>query len=119
VIWLLMLLISLLLVSIALWRYRQLTSVPRRELILLRVSTSCLFLSDGILLFIVVVAATEILRPNVGPQTLGFVGVLLCAASLQTLLMARRSADTIRAWKAIATANIYLILLWPLLMFAH
>ena len=72
-IWLLMLLISLLLVSIAWWRYRQLTSVPRRELILLRVSTSCLFLSDGILLFIVVVAATETLRPNVGPQTLGFV----------------------------------------------
>jgi hypothetical protein len=119
VIWLLMWVIPLLLVSIALWRYRQLTSLPRRELVLLRVAISCLLLSDGILLFVVVVAATDTLRPNVGPQTLGFVGVLLCAASLLTLLMARRNANTIRAWKAIATANIYLILLWPWLVLAH
>jgi hypothetical protein len=120
VIWLLFIWgIPLLMVSIAWWRYRQLGSVPRRDLVLLRIAISCLLLSEGILVFIGVVAETDTLRRNVDPQTLGFLGVLLCAASLLALLMAKRNADTIRAWKAIATANIYLILLWPFLMLAH
>jgi hypothetical protein len=111
--------IPLLMVSIAWWRYRQLGSVPRRDLVLLRIAISCLLLNEGILVFIGVVAGIHTLRPNVGPQTLGFVGVLLCAASLLALLMAKKNADTIRAWKVIAAANIYLILLWPFLMLSH
>jgi hypothetical protein len=52
-------------------------------------------------------------------KTLGFVGVLQGAALLLALLMAKKNADTIRAWKVIAAANIYLILLWPFLMLSH
>ena len=78
-----------------------------------------LLLSEGILLLVGVVAVSNTLTLRVGPQTLGLVSVLLCAASLITLLVAKRNADTVRAWKAIASANIYLILLWPLLMLVH
>jgi hypothetical protein len=111
--------IPLCLVSIASWRYRQLGSVTKRDLVLLRVAMSSLLLSEGTLLFIGVVAASNALHPSLGPETLGLVGVLLCAASLLTLFAAKRNANTIRAWKAIAIANIYLILMWPLSMLAH
>jgi hypothetical protein len=111
--------IPLWLVSIACWRYGRIGSTTKRDLVLLRVAMFSLLLSEGILLLLGVVAVSNTPTPRVGPQTLGLVSVLLCAASLLTLLAAKRNADTVRAWKAIASANIYLILLWPLLMLVH
>jgi hypothetical protein len=108
-----------LLVSVAWWRYRDVRSVPTRDLFLLRASMAFLTLSVLILLSIgvVVLVNSRVLGPT--PQTLGLISVLLCAASLLTPLAAKSNPATTQAWKSILYANIYLVFLWSFLMLAH
>ena len=78
-----------------------------------------LTLSELVLIWIGTVLVANIRWASTTPATLGLIGVGLCATSLLIPLMARRDPTTTLAWRSIITANVYLILLWPILMIAH
>jgi hypothetical protein len=108
-----------LLVSAAWWRYRQARSVPNRDVFLLRASMAFLALSELILLGLGAIVLANVRMVTLTPQGLGLTGVLLCAASLLIPLAAKSNPATAQAWRSILYANIYLVLLWPVLMLAH
>ena len=108
-----------LLVSVAWWRYQHVRSISNREMFLLRASMALLTLSGLILLCLGVILLVKIPTLSLTPQMLGLVGVILCGASLLTPLAAKRNATTTQAWKSIVYANVYLVLLWCVLMLAR
>jgi|SRR5208283_202296 len=111
--------VPFLLVSVAWWRYQHVRSIPNREMFLLRASMALLTLSALILLCLGVIIFVKIPILSLTPQMLGLVGVVLCAASLLTPLAAKSNATTTQAWKSIVYANVYLVLLWCVLMLAR